>query len=143
MGRSQLIGTAVLVLTAFAPVARADDLPKEETTDPPVVPPPVAPAPVVEPVDHVTINGGFCRSTTPTTCSTRPIATRSATSARATRCSASASTRSARASSRSAPYIGTPTAVAFTTGEPDGEWHSMFNVNLGFYFTTHPLEGAR
>ncbi len=46
-------------------------------------------------------------------------------------------------SAKNAPYIGTPTAIAFTTGAPDGEWHSMFNVNLGFYFKTHPLEWAR
>lgn len=46
-------------------------------------------------------------------------------------------------SAKNAPYIGTPTAVAFTTGAPDGEWHSMFNINLGFYFKTHPLEWAR
>jgi hypothetical protein len=58
MRRSQLIGAAALVLS-FAAVARADELPEEEPADPPVAPPPVAPAPVAEPVDFVTINGGF------------------------------------------------------------------------------------
>jgi hypothetical protein len=40
---------------------------------------------------------------------------------------------------QNAPYLGVPTATAFTTGEPDPRWHSMFNVNLGFYFKTAPL----
>lgn len=42
-------------------------------------------------------------------------------------------------SAKNAPYIGVPAAIAFTTGEPDARWHSMFNVNLGFYFKTAPL----
>ncbi|MDB4960124.1 MAG: hypothetical protein JWP01_123 [Myxococcales bacterium] len=46
-------------------------------------------------------------------------------------------------SAKNAPYIGAPTGVAFTTGAPDGRWHSMFNVNLGFYFKTSPLAWAR
>jgi hypothetical protein len=40
---------------------------------------------------------------------------------------------------QNAPYLGVPTATAFTAGEPDPRWHSMFNVNLGFYFKTAPL----
>ena len=46
-------------------------------------------------------------------------------------------------SAKNAPYIGTPTAIAFTTGEPAGEWHTMFNINLGFYFKTDPLQWAQ
>lgn len=46
-------------------------------------------------------------------------------------------------SARNAPYIGAPTAVAFTTGEPGGEWHSMFNANLGFYVRTDALSWAK
>lgn len=42
-------------------------------------------------------------------------------------------------SAKNAPYIGTPTAFAFTTGAGDARWHSMFNVNIGFYFKTAPL----
>jgi len=46
-------------------------------------------------------------------------------------------------SAQNAPYIGVPTDVAFVAGEPDPTWHSMFNVNLGFYFRTSPLALAR
>jgi hypothetical protein len=46
-------------------------------------------------------------------------------------------------SAQNAPYIGVPTDIAFVAGEPDPAWHSMFNVNLGFYFRTAPLALAR
>jgi hypothetical protein len=42
-------------------------------------------------------------------------------------------------SAQNAPYLGVPTATAFTAGEVDPKWHSMFNVNFGFYFKTAPL----
>jgi hypothetical protein len=46
-------------------------------------------------------------------------------------------------SAQNAPYIGVPTDIAFVAGETDPTWHSMFNVNLGFYFRTSPLALAR
>jgi hypothetical protein len=42
-------------------------------------------------------------------------------------------------SAKNAPYIGAPTNIAFTTGEPTSNWHSMFNVNIGYYFKSSPL----
>lgn len=46
-------------------------------------------------------------------------------------------------SAQNAPYIGVPTNIAFVAGEPNPRWHSMFNVNVGFYFKTAPLSLSR
>ena len=48
-----------MAVLGVASSARADELPPDPPPDPPVVPPLVSPAPPPEPVDSVTINGGF------------------------------------------------------------------------------------
>lgn len=35
---------------------------------------------------------------------------------------------------KNSPYIGVPSGVAFAGGENDASWHTMVNLNIGYYF---------